>query len=41
MSSDDLIRFVAGELNFASAWAAGRVKVDARVVDLLKLRSIF
>lgn len=41
MSSDDLVKFVAGELKFASAWAAGRVKVDARVFDLIKLRSIF
>lgn len=41
MSSDDLLKLVAGELNLASAWAGGRVKVDARVLDLVKLRSIF
>ena len=41
MSSDDLIKLVAGELNLASAWASGRIKVDASVFDLLKLRSIF
>lgn len=41
ISSDDLVKLVAGELTFASAWAGGRVKVDARVFDLIKLRSIF
>ncbi|MCU1658283.1 MAG: sterol-binding protein [Pseudonocardiales bacterium] len=41
MSSDDLLTLVAGELNMASAWATGRVKIDASVFDLLKLRSIF
>lgn len=41
MSSDDLLRLVDGELNFASAWASGRVKIDAKVFDLVKLRSIF
>jgi hypothetical protein len=41
MTSDDLLKLVAGELNMASAWATGRVKIDASVFDLLKLRSIF
>ena len=41
MSSDDLLRIVDGELNFASAWANGKVKIDARVLDLIKMRSIF
>ena len=41
MTSDDLLQLVAGELNMASAWASGRVKIDASVFDLLKLRSIF
>lgn len=41
MTSDDLLKLVAGELNMASAWASGRVKIDASVLDLLKLRSIF
>lgn len=41
MSSDDLIRLVAGELNLGSAWASGRVKVHASVFDLIKLRTIF
>ncbi len=41
MSSADLIDLVDGNLNLAAAWASGRVKVDARVFDLIKLRSIF
>jgi hypothetical protein len=38
-SSDDLLALVDGRLNFAKAWASGRLKVDASVFDLLKLRS--
>lgn len=41
MSSDDLIALVDGRLKMASAWATGRVKVDAGVRDMMKLRSIF
>ena len=41
MSSDDLLALVDGTLNLASAWATGRIKVEAGVRDLLKLRSIF
>jgi alkyl sulfatase BDS1-like metallo-beta-lactamase superfamily hydrolase len=41
MSSDDLLKLVAGDLPMGSAWASGRVKIDASVFDLLKLRSIF
>lgn len=39
-TSDDLLALVGGELNFARAWAAGRLKVDASVFDLLKLRAL-
>ena len=39
-TSDDLLALVAGELNFAKAWASGRLKVDASMMDLLKLRSL-
>ena len=39
-SSDDLVALTNGDLNFASAWASGRVKIDANVFDLLKLRSL-
>jgi alkyl sulfatase BDS1-like metallo-beta-lactamase superfamily hydrolase len=41
MSSDDLVQLVDGRLNLASAWASGRIKIGAGVVDLIKLRSIF
>lgn len=41
MTSDDLLKLTSGELNFAHAWATGRLRVDANVFDLLKLRSIF
>ena len=40
MASDDLIALVDGQLNFAKAWASGRLKVDASVFDLLKLRTL-
>lgn len=40
MSSDDLVDLVGGRLPFASAWATGRIKLDASLRDLLKLRSL-
>ena len=40
LSSDDLLALVAGELHFAGAWAKGRLKVEASMRDLLKLRSL-
>ena len=39
-SSDDLVALTNGDLAFGSAWLAGRVKVEAGVRDLLKLRSM-
>ena len=41
MTSDDLVALTDGNLKFAQAWSSGRVKIDAGVFDLLKLRSIF
>lgn len=41
MSSDDLVKLVDGTLHMAAAWASGRVKIDASMFDLLRLRSIF
>lgn len=41
VSSDDLMKLTSGELNFASAWATGKLRIDANVFDLLKLRSMF
>jgi hypothetical protein len=39
--SDDLLKLVDGRLNFISAWASGRIKVNASFGDLFKLRKIF
>jgi putative sterol carrier protein len=39
-SSDDLIALTEGRLNVPAAWATGRLKVEASVLDLLKLRSL-
>lgn len=41
VASDDLVKLVDGELNTASAWATGRLKVVAGVRDMMRLRSIF
>jgi SCP-2 sterol transfer family len=40
MTGDDLLHLVDGSLNFAKAWATGRIRVDASIFDLLKLRSL-
>jgi len=39
-SSDDLIALIEGRLAPAAAWATGRLKIDASVLDLLKLRAL-
>ncbi|MGH3415716.1 MAG: sterol-binding protein [Actinocrinis sp.] len=41
IASDDLLELVDGSLNFLSAWTSGRIKVNASVGDLFKLRKIF
>ncbi len=40
MTSDDLLALTAGDLSFASAWAAGRVKLEAGLRDMLRLRKL-
>ena len=40
MTSDDLIAMTSGDLAFAPAWASGRVKLEAGIRDMLKLRSL-
>jgi hypothetical protein len=40
IGSDDLVAVVAGQLNFATAWASGRASVKASFTDLLKLRKL-
>lgn len=40
MSGDDLVALVDGELHFARAWGSGRVKLEAGLLDLLRLRKL-
>jgi hypothetical protein len=40
MASDDLLSLTAGDLEFARAWASGRVKMEASIRDMLKLRAL-
>jgi putative sterol carrier protein len=39
-TSDDLVALVNGQLNIMSAWTGGRIKIDAGMMDLLKLRKL-
>ena len=39
-TSDDLIALIEGRLSVPTAWATGRLKIDASMLDLLKLRSL-
>ena len=40
MTGDDLVAVVGGELNFAKAWAAGRIRLQAGLRDVIRLRSL-
>ena len=40
MASDDLVALTEGELHFGTAWATGRLKLEAGLRDLLRLRKI-
>jgi hypothetical protein len=40
MKSDDLVALTDGKLHFGTAWATGRVKLEAGLRDLLRLRKI-
>ncbi len=39
-SSDDLVALLGGRLAVPAAWATGRLRIEASVLDLLKLRSL-
>jgi putative sterol carrier protein len=39
-SGDDLVELVNGRLNVMSAWTSGRIKIEAGMLDLLKLRKL-
>ena len=40
VNSEDLIALIDGQLSPATAWASGRLKVEAGVLDLLRLRAL-
>ena len=40
VTSDDLVALTEGRLAFAPAWASGRVRMEAGLRDLLRLRSL-
>jgi hypothetical protein len=40
MTSDDLVALTDGQLSFGPAWATGRVKLEAGLRDLLRLRKL-
>ena len=40
MTSDDLLTLTRGELSFGKAWSSGRLKLEAGIRDLLRLRSL-
>ena len=40
VSSDDLVALTEGRLSFPIAWATGRLRIDASISDMLKLRSL-
>lgn len=39
VNSDDLISLADGSIPFRQAWQTGRIKVDASVTDMLRLRA--
>lgn len=39
-ASDDLIALVDGELKFSHAWSTGRVRIDASMRDLIRMRAL-
>jgi hypothetical protein len=40
MTSDDLVALTEGRLHFGQAWATGRLKVEAGLRDILRLRKL-
>ncbi|MFI5686480.1 SCP2 sterol-binding domain-containing protein [Streptomyces sp. NPDC051636] len=40
MTGDDLVAMVGGDLNFAKAWGSGRVKLEASLLDVFRLRKL-
>ncbi|WP_433337945.1 SCP2 sterol-binding domain-containing protein [Spirillospora sp. CA-294931] len=40
VASDDLVALADDDLNPARAWASGRLKIEASIFDLLRLRKL-
>ncbi|GAA3900433.1 SCP2 sterol-binding domain-containing protein [Streptomyces sp. NPDC003631] len=40
MTGDDLVAMVDGELHFAKAWGSGRVRLEASLLDVFRLRKL-
>jgi hypothetical protein len=40
MTSDDLLALTRGDVSFAKAWSSGRLRLDAGIRDILRLRSL-
>ena len=40
VASDDLVSLIKGDLEFGKAFASGRVKIKASIMDLLKLKGM-
>jgi hypothetical protein len=40
VSSDDLLAVTNGNLPFTSAWTSGRLRIEASMLDMLRLRAI-
>jgi putative sterol carrier protein len=40
VGSDDLVDLIEGRQSFLSAFTSGRVKVDASIMDMLRLRAL-
>ncbi|AJE39999.1 MULTISPECIES: SCP2 sterol-binding domain-containing protein [Streptomyces] len=40
MTGDDLVAMVDGRLNFGRAWGSGRVRLEAALLDLFRLRKL-
>jgi len=41
MASDDLIAMVDGRMSMLGAWTSGRVRIDANMLDLMRIRGFF
>jgi putative sterol carrier protein len=40
VSSDDLVAVTNGALSFGTAWTTGRLRIEASMLDMLRLRAI-